>query len=68
VHESIDSIRGDNAFVVFAGQKLWNPEDVYVGANINAGQPEPLTPAQAREMAASLLRAADIAEAARLAK
>jgi hypothetical protein len=62
MHEKIDGRHGDGLFVVFTGLKNWTAGDVYVGANINAGQPEPLTPEQARGMTASLLRAADEAE------
>jgi len=47
---------------VFAGLNGWAANEVYVISQSNGMEPVPLTPAQARETAGALLRAADEAE------
>ncbi|WNI28598.1 hypothetical protein [Streptomyces sp. ITFR-6] len=49
--------------MVFADEPWWSKDQVYVVALTSPTTPEELTPAQARELAAALLRAADEAEA-----
>ncbi|MFE7397979.1 hypothetical protein [Streptomyces sp. NPDC057557] len=60
-----EEINGRNErarFVVFAGLPGWPAEDVYVAASTFGNFPGPLTPAQARKLAAALRRAADEAQ------
>ncbi|MET9480998.1 hypothetical protein [Streptomyces sp. NPDC006638] len=60
----IDGVLGSDRVVVFQGLLWWPANHVFLmsGDAPPESGPEPLTPAQAREVASALLRAADEAE------